>query len=184
MVVQIKTLPSVFRCRKAQMRASMRVKNIHMKHVARDGSVRPPWSTEHSIRASCTSCGDCIRSCPEGILQPGPVGTPVVDFAIGACTFCKACGEACGEEVFDLDTLPWNLRAEIRSSCLLNAGVSCRSCTDACDSSALRFDLRARTVGRIAVQREACTGCGACLATCPVGAIALVEFAPALENTQ
>lgn len=152
--------------------------------LARDGSVRPPWSSEPSIRNACTSCGACIRKCPEAILRAGPAGTPIVDFSLGACTFCKACVDACPEPVFDLAAAPWNLTSEIGSSCLLNAGVSCRSCTDACDTSALRFDLRAGKAGKIVVEEKACTGCGACLATCPVGAIALAEATPKLENVE
>lgn len=127
------------------------------------------------MRAACTACGDCIRACPEAILVAGPAGTPVVDFARGACTFCGNCARACPEPVFDRTTAPWHLEVEIASDCLLNAGVACRSCTDVCDTRALRFDLTAGQVGRIAVASEACTGCGACLPVCPVGALALVE---------
>ncbi len=142
---------------------------------ARDGSVRPPWGSEARIRDACTSCGTCIKSCPEAILRSGPAGTPVVDFSLGACTFCTECAKACPEPVFDLDSEPWALVADVRSSCLLNAGVSCRICTDACDETALRFDLRGGIVGRIDIDADACTGCGACAGTCPVGAIAFVE---------
>lgn len=149
--------------------------------TARDGSLRPPWSSEASVRAACTSCGDCIRACPEAILRRGPAGTPAVDFARGACTFCGACAEACGAEVFDLGAAPWAIVAEIAPGCLLNAGISCRSCTDACDTRALRFDLRAGPVGAITVDPDACTGCGACAGVCPVGAVGFVEHQPALE---
>ncbi|MEM1050168.1 MAG: ferredoxin-type protein NapF [Pseudomonadota bacterium] len=142
---------------------------------ARDGSVRPPWSAEGRIRDACTSCGECIKNCSEAILRPGPAGTPVVDFSVGACTFCAACAEACPEPVFDFDSDPWSLIAHVQSSCLLNAGISCRICTDACDETALRFDLRGGIVGKIHVEAAACTGCGACAGTCPAGAIAFVE---------
>ena len=142
---------------------------------ARDGGLRPPWSTEERIRAHCTSCNACISACPEAILRNGPAGTPVVDFSIEACTFCQACADACPEDVFDLTAAPWAVIAEIQPGCLLNAGVSCRSCTDACETAALRFDLRAGPVGRVGVDAADCTGCGACVGMCPVGAIAIVE---------
>lgn len=142
---------------------------------ARDGSVRPPWSSEIRIRASCTSCGDCIAACPQAILLAGPAGTPVIEFALGACTFCQACAESCPEPVFDLVSGPWSLVATLASSCLLNAGVACRACTDACDEAALHFDHRAGAVGRVSVRDGLCTGCGACLSICPVGAVTLSE---------
>lgn len=151
---------------------------------ARDGAQRPPWSTESRIRDACTSCKKCIDACPEAILRAGPAGTPVVDFLTGACTFCAACAEACPEPVFDLQSDPWPLIAEVQPSCLLHAGVSCRSCTDACAAAALRFDVRGGGVGRIRVDADACTGCGACAGMCPVGAIAFVDRKTAPEDVE
>ncbi len=142
---------------------------------APDGSLRPPWSSESSIRASCTSCGSCIQACPENILRRGRSGTPVVDFDAGACTFCADCAEACPEPVFDLSRSPWDLTAEVQANCLLNSGVTCRTCTDVCEVAALRFELACGSVGRIKVETEACTGCGACIPVCPVSAIAVKE---------
>lgn len=150
--------------------------------VDQSGILRPPWSTEASVRRNCTSCGDCIRACPEGILRPGRAGTPVVDFDQGACTFCRACADACGEAVFDLDTAPWRIVASPDAACLLRDGIACRICTDACDTAALRFDPRAGRVGEVIVDPGACTGCGACAGTCPVGAIAFSEPHPHSET--
>lgn len=146
--------------------------------LTRGQCLRPPWSTEARIRKNCTSCGDCIRVCPEAILIAGPAGTPAVDFKNGACTFCGKCAEACSESVFqDSDAEPWAMMATVSSTCLLKAGISCQSCTDACDEMALRFDMRAGLVGEIDVMQEKCTGCGACVATCPVQAIQVKPLA-------
>jgi len=137
---------------------------------------RPPWTTEARIREHCTSCKACIAVCPGAILFEGPAGTPKLDFGAGACTFCGACADACEETVFfDRTELPWALVATLGAGCLLNSGVSCRTCTDVCDERALRFDLRARPVGRIDVDIDACTGCGACVGICPTSAITLNE---------
>jgi ferredoxin-type protein NapF len=133
---------------------------------------RPPWSTEKTVRATCTSCGECIAACPEAILMKGPAGTPVVNFMSGECTFCAACADACPEAVFgDTGATPWTIVAEIDSSCLLENGVSCRTCTDVCEPNALHFDLKCGAFGAIHVDVGACSGCGACLGICPVGAI-------------
>lgn len=130
------------------------------------------------MRAACTSCGRCQKACPEAILIAGPAGTPAVDFNRGACSFCGACAEACEDGVFaDTRTAAWTLSATIGAGCLLSAGIACRSCTDACDEEALRFDLSIRPVGAIRIATDLCTGCGACVATCPVKAISL-ERAP------
>ena len=148
-------------------------------HIARDGSLRPPW-----IRAHCSSCSACISACPEAILRAGPAGTPVIDFATNACTFCRACADACSEDVFDLTARPWSVVAQIQPACLLNQGVSCRTCTDACEVSAMRFKLRAGSMGQVDVDADTCTGCGACVGMCPVNAIAIVEQHPGPEDAK
>lgn len=161
--------------------AAGRVSGRMSRRLGRSDHLRPPWTDEASVRQACTSCGDCLRACPEAILIPGPAGTPVVDVSDGACTFCAACVDACAEPVFrPKSETPWNIVAGIDASCLLQSGVECRSCTDYCDSRALRFDLRPRPAGRIVLDTDACTGCGACVSACPTQAITL----KAREDTQ
>ena len=140
----------------------------------RGGALRPPWTNEATVRNNCVSCGACIRACPEAILIEGPARTPVVNFHQGECTFCAACADACPEPVFrDTTTTPWLIKARISDQCLLMRGVECRSCTDMCEPRALRFDLRVRPLGAITLDNDACTGCGACVAACPVSAITI-----------
>jgi ferredoxin-type protein NapF len=51
-------------------------------------------------------------------------------------------------------------------------GVVCSSCRDACPAQAIHFPILSR-LPLPEVDAEACTGCGACVSVCPVGAIAL-----------
>ena len=136
----------------------------------------PPWATRARLKALCTGCGDCLAVCPEAILVAGRAGAPVLALNGGACTFCGRCAEACAEDVFaSTETRPWTLVADVGGSCLLSKGVTCQSCTDACDDAALTFAYRPGTAGEILLDTEACTGCGACLGVCPAGAISLLE---------
>lgn len=139
---------------------------------------RPPWTDEDLVRQRCTSCGDCIKACPEGILVRGPARTPVVDFDAGACTFCGACADSCSDNVFQKNqSEPWNIVAEIGESCFLRRGISCQSCRDACDHEAMSYEMRFGVAGKMTVFEERCTGCGACVSVCPADAILMSEFA-------
>ncbi len=134
---------------------------------------RPPWTTDADVRARCTGCGDCARACGQGIVEMVS-DLPRIRFAGQECTFCGDCVSACPEDVFDKEAArPWPVTVELGAGCLLPAGIACRVCTDACDQTALRFDLRVRPVGAILVDVTACTGCAACLPACPTGSLTL-----------
>lgn len=145
--------------------------------VARpDTEFRPPWTDEARVQAHCTSCRACVGSCPEHIIEFDSRDRPRINFRGSECTFCAACAEACPEPVFDLEQpAPWPVSVEITGSCLNAAGIACQLCTDICGPRALRMDLSVRPVGAIRVDAGACTGCGACLSTCPNNAIAITD---------
>ncbi|MGD9123780.1 MAG: 4Fe-4S binding protein [Desulfarculaceae bacterium] len=72
----------------------------------RPGPLRPPGSlAEPGFLARCTKCGQCMRVCPTGIIQPAAweaglegLWTPVLNFRLGSggCLVnCIACGNLC-----------------------------------------------------------------------------------------
>lgn len=137
---------------------------------------RPPWAiAPGQFEERCTRCGACVDACPESILHRGDGGFPRVDFSAGACTFCAACVRACEPAALyrDSDTVPWQLRIAIDDACLARRGVECRICGERCESAAIRFRLRLGGPALAETDRERCTGCGACVASCPVGAITM-----------
>lgn len=141
--------------------------------------LRPPWALdENDFVEYCTRCGDCTHACPQRILQSGKAGFPVVNFATGACTFCGACVDHCTPGALARPssslpdkTPPWQIKAVITDDCLARRGVHCEVCRDQCMLRAIAFRPRAGRVPRPDVQTAACTGCGACVQSCPVGAV-------------
>lgn len=147
---------------------------------------RPPWSVHEPLFQNlCTRCDACVSACPSGLLRRGDGGFPVADFTQAACTFCGKCAEACsaGAVVRKQDQPPWNIGVDVAEHCLAVQRVECRVCGESCDVRAIRFTLRPGGVALPVIDRDACTGCGACIAPCPAGAIQPVRRSAALPAT-
>ena len=132
---------------------------------------RPPGATTRFSR-DCTQCGDCARACAPGLILRDGEGFPVLDLRQGACTFCGACTASCPTAALSPNRpFPW--RVAVGAGCLSATGTGCRICEDHCDTTAIRF--RPAPGGRAfpSIDPVACTGCGACIAPCPAGALAL-----------
>ena len=153
-------------------RGFLRVRRTH------GAPMRPPWAMdEAAFTQACTRCDKCIEVCPTTVLLRGDGGFPTVDFQRGECTFCGACQNACipGALRRGDGLVPWLLVAQVAEACLTHGNVVCRSCEDACEPRAIRFAPRLGGVARPAVNRAACSGCGACVAGCPTGAISMMK---------
>lgn len=145
--------------------------------------VRPPWSLpEPQFLDACKTCSSCLTACEEGILKRGAGGYPEVDFQAGECTFCGACATACATSeshaiyAQDIETArPWALEARIGSGCLSANGVTCRVCGERCDARAIRFQLAVGGIANPIIDQESCTGCGACVAPCPVDVVEVIH---------
>ncbi|WP_428604968.1 ferredoxin-type protein NapF [Sedimenticola sp.] len=142
---------------------------------------RPPWAlTEVEFVDRCSGCGDCISACPDKLIVVGRGKLPQMDFTRGGCDFCEACLTACPDGALVRDDAsnepPWKILALIQSTCLSLNAVICRSCAEACDERAIRFQLEVGGVAKPLLDSDSCTGCGACFAVCPIRAVTLCSI--------
>jgi ferredoxin-type protein NapF len=108
----------------------------------------------------------------------GRDGLPRFDAALGECTFCGDCMQACESGALQASVSPpWELRAWVGEGCLPAHGVVCASCREVCPESAIQVPPGGR--GAAAVDPDRCTGCGACVGICPGSAISLARAQPA-----
>jgi ferredoxin-type protein NapF len=146
--------------------------------------LRPPGAApeDRKFLALCVRCGNCVRACPTGIIQPqlstGGLFTwlaPRLVFTDNFCDpSCTRCAEACpsgaltpfstaekphviiGKAVVELD------------DCLLTAERECGICRSHCPYQAIRLQFNEETYSvQPIVDLARCTGCGACEAVCP-----------------
>jgi len=146
--------------------------------------IRPPWAAapdEFDLR--CTRCDDCVSACPTRVIRRGEGGFPTIDFSAGECTFCGDCVTACPTGALQREprARPWSLIAVPGDTCVTRQGVECRICGEVCEVRAIRFRPTPGGIAQPQLDVTACTGCGACVAPCPVGAIG-VDHAMEIEQ--
>ncbi len=138
---------------------------------------RPPWALqEHEFTEICTRCGECIKQCETQILIEARGKFPIVDFRRGECTFCEACVTCCEPGALKIESEeeredPWSLEVRVNQDCVAQKGVVCQVCGDQCLERVFRFIPRVGGAVQMEMMLENCTGCGACIAPCPVNAL-------------
>ena len=170
-----------FRLTPARKRASLKL-------------IRPPGAlAEDKFLAKCVKCGQCMRACPTGGLQPvlteaGPEGiyTPKLVPKIGYCEYyCSLCTQVCPTGAIKKQTIEAKNKLKIgsawvnKSRCIPYVlGKPCIVCEEHCPVSPKAIKLveveTKLSDGSIAVQKapvidlDLCTGCGICENKCPV----------------
>ncbi|QCP60413.1 ferredoxin-type protein NapF [Pantoea sp. SO10] len=135
-----------------------------------DGIALPWWRGEKG----CDGCGTCVSACETRIIRLAVGEVPHLDFLQGECTFCAACVDACPQPLFHArETEPFPQRIRIDNRCITFLGVNCRSCQESCEQQAIRFQLMPNGIAQPETLPQHCTGCGACIAPCPVSATGL-----------
>jgi len=165
-----------------------------LRDLPHPGLIRPPGSLpEREFLARCVRCGECMKVCLTGGLQPtwseaGLEGlwTPVLVPRIGYCEYnCTLCGQVCPTGAIAELTVEEKQQVHIGTAfvdpgrCLpIAMGVECVVCEEHCPTSPKAIQLvevqvvgpdgSVRTAKRPVVDTDLCNGCGICETRCPV----------------
>jgi ferredoxin len=151
---------------------------------SKDVPLRPPGAIEEDeFTGLCLRCGNCIRTCPSGIIHPdmGQAGilgflAPLIRYETDYCNEeCNVCTEVCPSGALQTLNLEQKLEYVIglaivnRSLCLW--GISdCNTCVHSCPLEAVKIFWDEEAYESYpAVDPLKCNGCGACEAYCPTG---------------
>ncbi len=163
--------------------------------------VRPPGASEDNISTRCVRCGECMRVCPTGVIQPGTTGTPkglwtpTLKTRLGYCDYsCNSCGIICPTGAIPNLPLEQKRKSVIgvaridQTRCITWAeGRECIVCEEMCPVPEKAIRLGGEGRGRGSgngrhphVIEELCNGCGICEYQCPVvGESAIRVYPPA-----
>ncbi|MCL5951818.1 MAG: 4Fe-4S dicluster domain-containing protein [Chloroflexi bacterium] len=166
--------------------------------------VRPPGARENDFLSKCVRCGECVKVCPTGGLQPSlfeagleGLWTPVLVPRLGYCDYsCNACGQICPTEAIPRLALA-DKRTKIigvayidQNRCIPWASYRpCIVCQEMCplpdkavkldEVDVIAPDGRQVHLQRPRVQHDLCIGCGICEYQCPlVGPAAIRVYVP------
>ena len=113
------------------------------------------------------------QACESGIIRIAAGEAPQLDFLQGECTFCAACADVCPQPLFQpRDTEPLAGASASTAAVSLFLALTVAA-AESCEQQAIRFRLMPNGIGQPEILPQHCTGCGACIAPCPVSATGL-----------
>ena len=91
------------------------------------------------------------------------------------CTGCEICESVCSMSHYDVFNPKFSRIHRVRVEPILNSSLACLrcvnpDCVDACEVDALSQNPE---TGTIEVNSDLCDGCGACVRSCPFGAMTI-----------
>lgn len=150
--------------------------------------LRPPGAKdEDDFRATCSTCQNCVTTCPVQAIQYDPDRADGVPFIIAEEQPCAMCDgllcmyncpsgaiQAIPIGLVDMGTAEWR-----PGRCVRSQGTECTMCVDRCPIGNRAIEL---IDGRIVVYPDGCTGCGVCEHDCPTSPKSIVVIPAAARE--
>ena len=160
--------------------------------------LRPPGAVDElTFKGLCTRCGNCVRSCPHGIIRrdTGQHGftdflTPILAFDKDYCREdCNRCTLVCPSGALTnvaLENKP-NIRIGTpridMNICLLSEDRECSACARWCPYDAIHYVFSEAEYMLVPViDADKCNGCGACEVACPTKPHKAIRVFPKIKN--
>jgi ferredoxin-type protein NapF len=146
--------------------------------------LRPPGAVaEETFAGLCFRCGNCVRTCPSGIIHPdlGQAGVagllaPIIRYESRYCIeSCRSCMQVCPSGAIKELDLVHKRRYQIGEA-LVDGGIclltlekrDCDACARSCPFDAIKIHWDEQLyVAYPLVDFAKCNGCGACEVACP-----------------
>ena len=134
------------------------------------------YSGDKSCTFACLGYGDCVEVCPVGAIS---VANGVARVDASKCIGCGICTRKCPNSIIHLinDTSRVVVKcsntdkgANTRKYCT-NGCIGCMKCQKTCPNGAIKVENNLAVI-----DYTLCTGCGECVAVCPVHCIHEGEF--------
>ena len=150
--------------------------------------LRPPGAKEEDdFRTTCSTCQNCVTTCPVQAIQYDPDRADGVPFIIAEeqpCAMCDGllCMYNCPSGAIsafpiglvDMGTAEWR-----PGRCVRSQGTDCTMCVDRCPIGNRAIEL---LDGKIVVHPDGCTCCGVCEHDCPTAPKSIVLIPAAMRE--
>ncbi|MHC1773640.1 MAG: 4Fe-4S dicluster domain-containing protein [Flexilinea sp.] len=142
------------------------------------GSLRKGESAPDTFLSLCTRCNQCVLTCPQNIIKPSILesgwsgfSTPMIEFNGGFCDpKCNRCGIVCPSGAIPHFNISEKVREKIGLAHVYYPECTrCYLCVQTCPNQAFEeVTIEGKRGIYPQVINDKCSGCGACLAVCPL----------------
>ena len=169
------------------------------KAKSSDKGIAPPGAVSvENLKDKCTSCNECISSCPNGIIKPAllqygadGIMLPVLSYENHFCAYdCTVCSSVCPTGALSPLTVDAKRLTQIGTvnfvleDCIVyKDGTDCGACDEHCPTKAIKMvPYEGNGLMIPSTNKDICIGCGGCEYICPAKPKAMIVSAKSIQG--